>query len=152
MAHYDPEMAKRVWSRVQSSTPTEGEGSAPLAELMEGAGTCAAAYRQLSLRMQGDAVQALRRMSGEERRFAACLRGICILQNGACPGAQPPTPPQGSPQALLRQCYSRERAALDACKKLSTGGEFGPVFAALAERKLAHCVTLLELLGNMKDP
>ncbi len=152
MAHYDPELAKRVWSRVQSSTPAEGEGDAPLAELLAGAGTCAAVYRQLSLRMQGAAAHALRRMSEEERRLAACLRGICTLQNGACPPEQPPAPPQGSPQALLRQCYSRERAAFDACKKLSAGGEFGPVFSALAEGRLAHCITVLELLGNMKNP
>lgn len=148
METYDTEKAARVWQRVQGkaeTTPTVPGLQALIAQ----AWLAATTYLHLSRRFQGKESAALRRMAEEEQAQAACLRGIYAMTTGSRPTIRSVTPTQDGPEAVLRDCYSRERRRLAEFEKRSTDPEYGPVFDRMAQQARDHCRTLLELLGKL---
>ncbi len=145
MQQYDPEMAKRVWSRVQGTAQVPA-----LPELICKAQAAQACYRQLSGFFQGRDADTLRCMALDEQRHESMLKGLCRLDGGDVPAPARQVPVRQAPAALLRQCYSREVRSAELFEKLSSDSRHGPVYAAMAGRERAHSIAVLELLGNMK--
>lgn len=151
MTAYDPEMAARVWQRVQGTESTAGPATQGLPALIAEEWNDAAAYLYLSRRFQGRDSALLRRLSQEEQSHAACLRGIHALITGARPVSRTAPPPREPPEAVLRRCYSREIRSLTEYEARAADPEYGPVFARLAAQEREHCQSVLELLGRLKD-
>ena len=153
MNAYDPEMAARVWQRVQGKVPAPDSVPAVqgLQMLIAEEWSDAAAYLNLSRRFQGRDSNLLRRLSEESQSQAACLRGIHTMAAGKSPVIHTPPPAQESAETLLRRCYSRELGRFHEYEARSNDSGFGPVFARLAAQTREHCARLLELLGRLKE-
>lgn len=142
MEHLDPQMAQRVWQRVQGTV-----GEDPLPGMLTAALTCAAGCSRLSKHFRGQETELLRTRA-ELLRQAACLRGICRLRNTP-PPAQPSLPSAQEPvDALLRRCITQSLRLSDGARKEAADPEFGAVFAHLAAQAAEHTQLLLELTGK----
>ena len=146
MEKIDPEKARQVWQRVQSTTPPREHG---LPELILLEWTNATAYLQLARQLPGKVAAALRFIHQQEMGNAACLKGIYTLLTGQRPAikAIPPTP--GDPEKVLRNCYGQEMRCLAQYEARRPDPEYGQVFARLAAQKQEHCRLVLELLGRL---
>ena len=147
MENFDAAKATRVWQRVQASQP-EAEG---LPALIAGELEDAATYIQLARRLGGKDGQTLRRLAEAEQAHAACLKGIYTLITGEPIAPKIPPLRQEPAERTLRRCYGREMRCLAQYEARSADPEYGPVFANLAAREREHCMTVLELLGRMKN-
>lgn len=138
---------QRVWQRVQ------GEASAPdykwIPELIAQEKAGSAVYLHLSHHFGGKEGAMLRRMFEEEQVHISCLRGIYRLITGErCQVHINPTSPE-DPSVSLRHCYGREMRCLSVYEAHSADGEYGPVFAQMAQQKKEHCKNILHLIGKM---
>lgn len=147
MEQFDREKAKRVWQRVQSSGPmpefTMSEAALAASEMGE-----SALYIRLSQRMRGSDSQILRKIAMEDRQHAGILQGICRMKgmgNIKKPGNMVQTGPLAQ---QLRLCYGRKMQLAAEYEKRITDGQFGNVFAKLAEAERSHCRSLLMLIGK----
>ncbi len=147
MEQFDREKAKRVWQRVQAGSPMKevamSEGALAAAEMGE-----SALYIKLSQRMRGGDSQVLRKIAMEDRQHAGILRGICRMNGGENipkPGNVLQT---GSLGQQLRVCYGRKMQIAAEYEKRMEDGQFGNVFAKLAENERSHCRSLLMLIGK----
>ena len=153
MENYDAQMAARVWERVRG-TPQEVPPAAPLREedtiaaLIAGELAAAAVYARLAQGRDGWEGTLLRRLAGEERAHAACLKGVYRLITGRSAAVQAPPPAREAKEAALRRSYTRTLQALREYGARCASGEFGPAFTILAQQERAHCASLLELLGQ----
>ena len=150
MEHYDPEVAARVWQRVQGKGP-QNQDLESLPAMIAGEWWDAATYLRLSRQFGGKEGAVLRKMFEEEQSHAACLKGIYTLLTGDRLVTQTPAPGQEPLSATLRRCYGREMQSLAQYEKWSDHREYGPVFTRLAQQERAHCAALLEILGNLKE-
>ena len=150
MENYDPEAAARVWQRVQGKD-CRGEALSNLPEMIAGEWQDAAVYLRLSRKFSGKEAGYLRKMFEEEQSHAACLKGIYTLLTGQRLESFTPSVPQEPVSATLRRCYGREMQSLAQYERWAAHGEYGPVFASLAQQERAHCAALLEILGNLKE-
>lgn len=158
MPNYDPQMAARVWQRVRNTAPPTQDPALPatqtapqLSQMIAHELAAATTYRHLSRQFQGSAGTTLRRMETEERSHASCLRGMCELQNGACPSAQAPTAPKEAPLVTLRRCYQHELQSAAQYEQLSADPQYGKVYASMAAQERNHSRLVLELLGRLKN-
>ena len=150
MNSYDPEVARRVWQRVQQPMPEASVSALPipnLSELMAGKWQDAAIYQQLSKGLQN---AAFHKLQEEEQAQLACLQGIYAMRNGSRPPIHQAAPKPMPAEAALRRCCSRELQSYKAYLALSSDPEYGPVFARLARQELEHCLLALELLGRFE--
>lgn len=142
-------MEQRVWQRVRggetAQRPDRGLPGLIASEL-----GAAAAYRALSNRLGGQGGETLRRLHREAQAHAACLRGICVLVTGGRPAVKAPPPAQEPVETALCRCCGRAMKTLAEYEARSGAGEYGPVFARLAEQEREHCQALLQLIGNLK--
>lgn len=152
MNTYDPEMASRVWQRVQS-----GKNEMPelprednLAALILAEGESAAALQQLARQMPKAATE-LQRLAREAQAHGACLRGMYTLMNDRIPAVRVPPVVREAPLIALRKCYGRLIRLLGEYERRSGDPEYGPVFRDLAEQTRKHCRSLLEVIGSMGD-
>ena len=163
MEHYDSEMAARVWQRVRGAAApvpaTDTPSTQPLREaaslqsLIAGELAAADLYDRLSRRREGGQSALLRRLSGEARGRADCLRGICLIVTGSRPAVHTPAPLREPMEAALRKAYTHALSALEEYESRTASREYGAVFAELARQQRAHCRFLLELLGGLsKNP
>lgn len=154
MKAYDPQMAARVWQRVQNpptetaSEPTHRE--AGLQGLIMEEWISASTYLQLSRQLPGKEASVLQRLFREEQTHASCLRGIYTLITGEKPPIQTPPTVKEPAETTLRKCYGREMRSLKEYEARSSDPEFGPVFAKLAEQEREHCRAVLELIGGLQ--
>ncbi len=149
MENYDPEVAARVWQRVQGNMP-QNEDLNSLPAMIAGEWQDAATYLRLSRQFNGKEANILRKMFEEEQSHAACLKGIYTLLTGDRLVTQTPAPRQEPLSASLRRCYGREMQCLAQYEKWSDHREYGPVFQRIAQQERAHCAALLEILGNLR--
>jgi len=148
---YNPELAARVWQRVQKESEPTQQDAQWLFQLIVQEWTDATTYLALSRRTQGKFSALLRRMFQEEQTHAACLKGIYTLMTGAHPVARSVPPVQESISATLRRCYGREMQCLAQYEAHSADPEYGQVFSRLAAQEREHCRVVLELLGSLQE-
>lgn len=150
MDKFDEAKATRVWQRVQSSQPSQPEAEglpALIAEELEDSAT----YLHLARHIGGKESPILRKLAETEQSHAACLKGIYTLMTGEPIAPRiPPLRPEPA-ERTLRRCYGREMRCLAQYEARSGDPEYGPVFARLAAREREHCMTVLELLGRIKN-
>ena len=145
------EMQKRVWERVQGR---QAEQMPPLKRdnlkaLLYPIQENGAAYQNLSSQLGGRDGEKLRRLHQEQRRCASCIKGLCRLR-----GEQVKTPPVQVPREparrCLEKCYHREKRLWQEYEDRSLDPDHGIVFGRLAQQAREHCVTILEILGEME--
>lgn len=146
METYDPQMAARVWARVQGHGDPDAHG---LLGLIQEEFTDAALYLQLSRLLQGKAGVKLRQMAEQEQTHAACLKGIYTLITGSRPATTAAPPHISSVPATLRMCYGREMRCLAQYEQRAGDPEYGKVFSKLAQQEQEHCRILLEVIGSV---
>ena len=144
-----PVKARRVWQRVQGSTPAAPREQG-LSELILLEWTNAAIYLQLSRRMLGKSAAALRYIHQQEMSNTACLKGIYTLITGSRPVVKAIAPTLDSPEKVLRRCYGQEMRCLAQYESRCSDPEYGQVFSRLAAQKQEHCRLVLALLGGLK--
>ena len=139
MENFDNEKAKRVWQRVQATSPAPPpQPGYDLQDLVNRELEDAAVYLQLSRRTQGKDSLLLRQISDQERSHAAILKGICALCTGSRPGHIAHRPETGPVEILLRRCYGREMQSLAEYERRSNDPQYGAVFRKMAEQEQAH--------------
>ncbi len=150
METYDPQQAARVWQRVREHA-VPAESAQELLGLISQEWNDAATYLTLSRRCQGSQSVTLRRLFEEEQSHAACLKGIYTLVSGQKPVIHTAMPAQEPMEATLRRCYGREMRCLAEYEQRAADPEYGPVFARLAQQEREHCMTVLKLIGSLKE-
>jgi len=150
MESYNPEMAARVWQRVQNTAQPEQDAQWLLG-LIGQKWIGATTYLALSRRMQGKNSTVLYRLFQEKQTHAACLRGIYKLITGTSPAVRSAPPAKEAVETVLRRCYGREMQSLAQYEAHSADPEYGQVFERLAVQEREHCRTILELLGRLQE-
>ena len=147
----DREMQRRVWERVQQRAP---EQMLPLKRenlkpLLYPAQENSAAYQSLSRRMPGKDGEKCRRLHQESQKCIACIKGMCRLR-GEQVKLKPLPMPKEDPRRLLETCYRREKQLWSEYETRSADPDHGVVFGRLAQQAREHCVTIMEILGEME--
>ena len=153
MNSYDPEVARRVWQRVQrpmESVPAPALPQPTLTDCMVQKQQDAAVYLHLSRRLQGKDSAAMQRLHEQELSQLHCLKGLHTLKAGSCPGLPGATPRQEPVEVILRRCCSREMQNKKRYEALSGDPEFGQIYGEFARQELEHCQVLLEILGRLE--
>ncbi len=147
MEKFDPEMAARVWQRVQSKEPAvlAREDPEPLHQLLR---ELAALYDALAGLLPGGDGDRVRQLRREARAGAACVRGLWSLSGRQLPASPPVPVPREPARRLLEKCCHRERRLIAACGRQSLDPDWGPVYSRLAADAGRRCVEALTLLGN----
>ncbi len=151
MNSYDPELARRVWQRVQrpvESTPAPAPAQPNLTDCMLQKQQDAALYLHLSRRLPGKDGVAMQRLYEEEMGQLNCLKGLHILQAGHCPSLPGATPRQEPVEVILKRCCTREMESRKRYEALSADPVHGPLYGAFARQELEHCRILLEIMGH----
>ena len=152
MEELDRELQKRVWSRVQN----RGENQMPplkqenLKVFFLPIQENIAAYQQLARQNTGKSGEKLRRLHQESQQYIACIKGICRLQ-GEQVKLKPLMPPKEQARRMLEKCYHREKRLWSAWEQRSLDPEHGVVFGRLAQQAREHCVTIMEILGQLGE-
>ena len=149
MEKYDPEMAARVWRRVQGETASMAAAAPSVQALAAAEMEQAGIFLQLSQRMQGREKALMRRLYEEEKVHGAMLRGIQLLTAGKCPPIRIAPAKQTSPEIALRKCYGAALRAMKEYENCMADPEYGPAFAELAKQERVHCGFILEVLGGL---
>ena len=147
MEKYDPQMAGRVWQRVQQRNQEQPD-AAPLLALIQQVWENAAACMTLAKVSQGREAAAFRKIFEQEQATAQALRGIYILQTGTVPPQQAAKGANEITAARLRRCCASAMTAARAFDQRSADSEFGPVFMLLAQRQRENWLLLLEIIGR----
>ena len=150
MDNYDAAKATRVWQRVQGAKPAVPEADG-IPALIAGELEDAAIYMHLARNASPKESQILRRLAQEEQNHGACLKGIYTLMTGEPISPRIPPVPQQPAERILRRCYGKEMRCLAQYEAKSNDPEYGPVFARLAAQEREHCMTVLVLIGKMKQ-
>ena len=135
MDRIDPQMAARVWDRVQAS-PKPGVEANLLLPLIREEWLDALILKHLG------------QSSERPMENAACLKGIYRILSGGLPRISAPQWKQESPQTLLRQSFERRMKLFSQYEKLQTDPRFGVVFGRLAAASQAQACKVLEILGK----
>lgn len=142
MEMINPDTAKAVWQRVQStSRPPELQGLL-LSELRMNA-----EYARL-LRKPGTNAAALRQMQEQSKLAISVLRGICRLTGQNCRIKLPPQQKEELPLTVLRRCYGQNLTAAGQYQTLAQNAEYGHAFSWLQQQKYQHALTLLQIIGS----
>jgi hypothetical protein len=147
----DREMQRRVWDRVQGREPVQMPSLKPgsLKPLLYPAQENSAVYQSLSHRLQGKDGEKCRRLHQESQKWIACIKGMCRLQGEAIKVPQLTAPKEPTRRAL-EKCYHREKHLWTEYENRSADPEHGVVFGRLAQQAREHCVTILEILGELE--
>ena len=147
METIDPEMARRVWQRVQGTGDPSPVGP-DLPTMIQQELADAAAYLHLSRLFSGHYGQLLRQMYHQEQAHAACLKGVCRVTTGKRCSPRLPKILREKPLLTLQRCYQRELQSAAQYEARAGDSRFGQTFARLAQQEQEHCRILLELLGT----
>ena len=128
MEKYDPQLANRVWQRVQHRAPEQPD-TAPLLALITQAWENAAACMTLAKVSQGREASIFRKIFEQEQATARALRGIYILQTGTVPAQPAMKNANEITAARLRRCCTSAMNAAN-CENYPTH-ELGPIAKVL---------------------
>ncbi len=147
----DREMQKRVWERVQSREPVQMPQLKrdSVKPLLYPAQENSSVYQSLSRQLQGKSGEKLRRLHQEAQTCIACIKGMCRLRGEPVKIPQLTAPKEPARRAL-EKCYHREKQLWSEYENRAADPEHGVVFGRLAHQAREHCVTILELLGEME--
>ena len=148
MEQFDPEVAARVWQRVQGQREPEARGE-DLRPLMQTVQELAAAYRRLAGQTSGRSRELLRRLHEGQMANLACLKGLQTLRGGPIPKGNILPPGKEGAGKTLERCYHRSRRLAGEYTARSTEMEFGGVFYEMAERERRLCALAAEAIGEM---
>ena len=142
MERIDPQVAKRVWQRVQGDEMS-------VRSLLAAERRCHGAYRQLKRMLPGKSrsLQQLEESCGLRIR---CLLGIDNLLTGVRTSELPLKPRQETAEGLLRHCYQQSASLAADYQRRGEHPEYGGVFTELAGQMRQQCMKLLEILGSME--
>ena len=156
METFDPQVAARVWQRVQQKNepifigqPAPPVAAASLDRLIRQAWQCALAYQALSRRVDRRDGAALRSLARQKQAQAACLKGLCAITGEGCPARPHHSPRNQPPATALRQCYGMELQALQDYEALSADPRQGQIYGQLAQQQKKLCLQLVTLLGTL---
>ena len=149
MEKYDPQMAGRVWQRVQQRAPEQPD-TAPLLALITQVWENAAACMALAKVSQGKEASIFRKIFEQEQATARTLRGIYILQTGTVPVQPAVKHATEITAARLRRCCSHAMTTAYALDQRCADPEYGPVYQLLAQRQRENWLLLLEIIGSGK--
>ena len=145
MEHYDPQLAKRVWQRVQ------GAGAAPgaeLARMLSAQQELIGIYKQLA-RLLPDKAPLFREFWEQTHRQWLCLSGVRLLSLGGKPVHTPLSVSANTPEALLRKAWAKLWQLLQFYSSgAAAGGEYGFIYTLLQAQSQNHARAILELLGT----
>ncbi len=145
MEHYDPEMARRVWQRVQGNTPPVCDGPS-LQSLMEDAWEDAKVYRLLSRRHRGRRAALFTQLHKQTVEQLRLLKGICALSNQCSPVLNNALVRQEPENILLRRCYGRALQRLSWYSAKEGDPQFGHTLPPLIRQTQQHTRWLLQLM------
>ena len=149
MNGYDPQMAQRVWQRVQSRT-TQEDSTQQLQPRIASALTDAALCRLLLPRFQAEQKQLLQHVVREKTAHAHCLQGIFRSITGSAPDVRISLPPPGTTEGTLQRCLGNTLSCIEYYRQWESPAGFSPVFSRLAEEETALARILLQLLGQIQ--
>ena len=151
MENLDKELQNRVWQRVQSREKLEMPSleQANLRPLILMAQENGVAYQNLSRQLSGTAGEKARRLWMENQRCIACMKGICRARGEKVKVPQL-TAEKESAQRSLMKCYHRERKLWSEWEQRSAEPEHGLVYGRLAQQAREHCVSIMEMLGELE--
>ena len=151
MEKLDKELQARVWQRVQSREKLEMPplGQENLRPLILAAQENAVAYQNLSRQFQGKDGEKLRRLQQESQKCIACMKGICRVRGEQVKVPQLNWEKEPAKRALMK-CYHRERKLWNEWEQRSAEPEHGLVFGRLAQQAREHCVSIMEVLGDLE--
>lgn len=151
MEELDRDLQRRVWQRVQSREKIEMPQLRQdnLKPMILTAQENSVAYQNLSRQMTGKDSEKLKRLYQESQKCIACMKGICRLR-----GEQVKVPKLNSQKEpnrrALEKCYHRERRLWSDWEQREMDAEHGVVYGRLAQQAREHCVTIMEVLGNLE--
>ena len=148
MEGFDPEMAARVWQRVQSREPLEPLRPEP-GDARQLARELAALYQALARVMPGKEGARLGKLRQEAAACGDCLRGIGLLTGLPAREEGAATPRREPARRMLEKCCHKERRLQAACAALANDPDWGHTYATLAAQSSKRCLTALEILGGM---
>ena len=156
METFDPQVAARVWQRVQQKNapifmglPAPPMAAAGLDRLIRQAWQCAFAYQALSRRVGPRYSATLQGLAQQKQGQAACLKGLCAIAGEGCPARPHHTSQNQPPATALRQCYSLEMLSLQDYEALAADPRQGQIYGQLAQQQKKLCLQLLTLLGKL---
>ena len=151
MEKLDKELQNRVWQRVQSREKLEMPSleQTNLRPLILTAQENVAAYQNLSRQIPGKDGEKARRLWQESQKCIACMKGICRARGEQVKVPQLRAEKEPVKRALMK-CYHRERKLWGEWEQRSGEAEHGLVFGRLAQQAREHCVTIMEILGNLE--
>lgn len=150
MSNYDPQLAQRVWQRVQGGRQTI-DPQPPLFPLLRATLADSVLCTQLAGQHKGPPADLLRQIAREKQSHADCLKGILRL-TGEMSGPISPTPPAGkTPQAALRHCLGSTLRCAQQYRAWETHPEYGCVFGLLAHQEVTLAQKLLQFWGGLPE-
>lgn len=153
MDKVDKQMERRVWQRVQSRQEPAEQSLSPQDKLKPWvlvAQENTAVLRALQLQLIGKQWEGLRRLEGDSGRMVYTLRGLCQLLGEPVRLSPVPTPKE-PPRRALEKCFHRTRRLREEMLRRGAAGEYGIVFANLAQSCGELCTAFAEMLGRL-DP
>jgi len=148
MEKQDWSAEQQVWQRVHESRQERPRED--LRQLQREAMELAAVYRNLSARLTGKQQELAKRLYTGEKANGAMLAGIGKLSRQGGENLKLWQPGKEAPEKTLEHCYHRTRRCMTEYLARSAEGEFGVVFARMAEREGEHCGWIAEILGDLK--
>ena len=151
MEKLDKELQQRVWQRVQNREKLEMPAleQENLRPLILSVQENVVAYQNLSRQFQGKDGEKLRRLQQESQKCIACMKGICRVR-----GEQVKVPQlnweKEPAKRVLMKCYHRERKLWNEWEQRSMDPDHGLVFGRLAQQAREHCVSIMEVLGDLE--
>jgi len=146
MQGYDPQKAARVWERVRQGSPASlppvEDPQPELSALAASELAQAAVLEHMAQKASTQRAQKLRQLARDCRKRSASVKGICVLL-----GLQS-LPATGSTSLPLTVCCQRSLELLEQYRRLTSLPHHGPLFAALAQQMIHHCLELTQLLGE----
>lgn len=160
MERIDPQMAARVWQRVQAAAAendTSGRTTQrhlpekvlpELKELIARLWVDAALCRQLMRMFRGSDRAALDSIARQKRAGVARLKGILAMQTDTRPVIPAPPVPRGTREQQLRHCCDGTAHCATQLQQLTADPRYGSDYAAMAEQVRRQHRQLLGLLGK----
>lgn len=144
MDQLTPAQAHQVWQRVRGGNEQES----PLPRLLALEAQMQHIYHYLRRNTPLRDSRLLARLLEDSRRFAAVLAGICV-QLEQDHTIQAPPSVRGNCTGLLRLCYQTRMESLSLLSRLPD--VVTAPTAHLRHQMEAHTLTLLELLGQIRE-
>lgn len=154
MERIDPQMAARVWQRVQAAgkkaekqPPAEVPSHEELiARLWVDGRLC----QRLASSSGGRCRTALLQIAREKQACVNRLKGICRLQTGTSPAVHTPPVPTGTAAHRLSVCCDGTALSASILDKLGADPQYGQEYVHMASLCRQHHRQLLTLLGDRK--